>query len=467
MGKEINIKGMMACIILSLIIMVTNACNSEYSTVKDVQVSDSINAKVKFNHKLMVNGKVASFFFGGTISTYGNTAIAQSNGSTQIKRLQELGLDGYRIPLKWNNGNIISSAIGGPSHISGDTWIAKLKEIGGEIVVVIGGKSTDNDISPQDAANMVRYFRNNNTPIKYWIIGNEPSTNGKSIQQYCEMFNQVADSMKSADSSIKIGGPAWAYYDLNILRIFIRMSGSRTDFIDYHHYAMGEFSLSEEEALRQTVNYEKEIHEIRDMIKKELPGAENKIEIQVGEYHWSHKRDNGFQGWNGDDRFYKAVTTIWTSTVAGLIAKAGGRSFQYSDLNGALGLTFENDLEASHFNKRVNDPTPVYHGLFMFTGGNLFRHFGNEFAVSSTSLTDVDIFASTSKNIVLVNKNASHAKVIRLRMEGIDSDTKADIWQTTQAYPFNTPVNKGSHAIKKGRLTYTLPPYSVTTIVIR
>jgi hypothetical protein len=276
--EEINrMKNIIAYTFTLLFAFFINACDSTEPTIDEKQTIDSLNTKVNFNSKLNVGGKVADLYFGGTISTYGSTAIAQQAGSTQLQRLKDLKLDGYRIPLKWNNGNIVSSAVGGPQDISGDIWISKLKEIGGEIVIVIGGNANDNNINPKDAANMVRYFKETGTPVKEWIIGNEPSMNGLSIQQYCVMFNQVSDAMKSVDPTIKLGGPAWAWYDLNTLRSFIKLSGTRADIIDYHHYGMGEFYLSDEEAMLQTRNYESEVKEIRNMIKTELPGAENKI----------------------------------------------------------------------------------------------------------------------------------------------------------------------------------------------
>ena len=94
--------------------------------------------------------------------------------------------------------------------------------------------------------------------------------------------------------------------------------------------------MSDEQALAETVNWENEVNEIRAMIASELPGAENRIEIQVGEYNWSWRTANGYPGWNGDDRFYNSIATVWGASVAGHIAKAGGRGHQYADLNGAV-----------------------------------------------------------------------------------------------------------------------------------
>ena len=75
------------------------------------------------------------------------------------------------------------------------------------------------------------------------------------------------------------------------------------------------------------------------------------------------------------------------------------------------GVTFVKQAEeATHFGKNINDPNPIYWGLFMFTGGNLFRHFGNEFVQATTTHNKVAIFASKSKNVVIINQKPQFGK---------------------------------------------------------
>jgi hypothetical protein len=272
--------------------------------------------------------------------------------------------------------------------------------------------------------------------------------------------------MKAADSTIKIGGPAWAFFDSATLQSFLNCAGSRVDFIDYHHYGMGTTFLDNATALSQTGNWETEVTQTRQMINATVPGRASSIGIQVGEYNWSWRTGDGYTGYNGDDRFYQAVATVWGASVAGHIAKAGGRGHQYSDQNGALGITFEKNADATHFGQTLNDPMPIYYGIQMFSGGSLFRKFGSAMVATSTTLPNVEVYASTnSKNIVLINKSPTAAQSAVVQTTGVASGTAA-AWQTNQNAPFSAPANIGTLTISGSQVSVALPAYSVTTLVV-
>lgn len=408
---------------------------------------------------------VAPFAFSSTISTYGsNGSIASS--SKQRANLGSLGLGLYRIPLQWNGGNIISSAGGGPTNISGDTWLSNIRAFGGTPMIVLGG-SKDNNFTPSDAANMVKHFNSSaSTRVGYWVIGNEPGNSGMSIQTYCNLFNSSVDAMKAVDPSIKVAGPAWAYFDSSTLNTFLQCAGSKVDIIDYHHYGMGTTYLDNTTALNQTVNWESEVNQTKQMITQIVPNRAKQIDVQVGEYNWSWRTQDGYPGWNGDDRFYQSVATVWGASVAGHIMAAGGRGNQYSDQNGALGITFEQNDAATHYGQQINDPMPIYHGLRMFSGGNLFRGFGNSMVAASTSLPNIEVFASTNqKNVVLINKDQTITRNPLVQLTGVTNGT-VDAWQTNQSSPFAAPTKISTLPISNGAVTTSLPPYSVTTLVI-
>lgn len=419
------------------------------------------NVTVDFNKPIR---QLVPYAFSGTISTYGQKTIVSSD--KQRANLGSLGLGLYRIPLQWNGGNIISSAGGGPKNVSGDSWINNIFAFGGHPMVVIGG-SKDNNFTPSDAANLVHHFNSNpNTKITYWVVGNEPSNSGMNMQAYCTLFNSTADAMRAQDPTIKIVGPAWAFFEASALNAFLQCAGNKVDVIDYHHYGMGTTFQDNATALSQTKNWEDEINQIRAMISQIVPNRSDKIEIQVGEYNWAWRTQDGYQGWNGDDRFYQAVNTVWSASIAGHIMIAGGRGHQYSDQNGALGITFEQTADATHFGQTLNDPMPIYHGLRMFSGGKLFRGFGSAAVATSTSLPDVEVFASTNqKNIVLINKSPIDAKNANVGMGGVLSGA-ADVWQTNKDLPFADPKKITTATINNGALHIDLPPYSVTTLVI-
>lgn len=428
-------------------------------------LADSPNGSVDFTKTTVA---LATKPFSSTISTYGENNTGIINNASQRTALANLKAGYYRVPLQWNGGNIQSSAGGHPAG-SGDTWVSSIKNMGAEPQIVIGG-SADNNFTPDDAANLVRHFNKPASgaanPVKVWVIGNEPGNGGMSIQTYCDLFTATAAKMKAVDPTIKVAGPAWAYFDSNTINTFLQCAGHTVDIIDFHHYAMGGSFLSEATALSQTGDWEKEVTQVKQAISQYVPARASQIEVQVGEYNWSWRAEDGFNGWQGDDRFYQAVNTVWGASVAGHITKAGGRGHQYADLNGPLGLTFEKTDAATRYGRKITDPMPIYYGLEMFTGGNLFRGFGSTMVDASTTLNNVEIYASNNgKNIVVINKDPQVTQPLTLKLTGFAGGT-ADVWQTNKAAPFDPPARKTAIANVTDLLSYGLPPYSVTTFVL-
>lgn len=404
------------------------------------------------------------YAFSGTISTYSTNGSGIIDSSKQRTELGNLKLGLYRVPLQWNGGNIVSSAGGHPGG-SGDAWVNNIIAYGGTPMIVVGG-SSDNNFSASDAANLVNHFNGTNGPkVNYWVVGNEPGNGGMDMPTYCNLFNSTYDAMKKVRTDIKIAGPAWAFYDQGTLQNFLNCAGSRVDIIDYHHYGMGGTALDTATALSQTGSWETEVNQIRQMINATVPARASQIGIQVGEYNWSWRTGDGWNGYNGDDRFYQAINTVWGASVAGHIAKAGGHGNQYSDQNGGLGITFQEPADASHYGRAVDDPMPIYYGLEMFSGGNLFRHFGAQMVQADSQIAGTEVFASTnSDNVVLINKDPSATQSATIQLNGIIGGT-ADVWQTSKDAPFAAPTKKGTITISSGIATVSLPPYSVTTLV--
>ncbi|HSW98939.1 MAG TPA: PA14 domain-containing protein [Candidatus Saccharimonadales bacterium] len=441
------------------------------------------NSTVDFNKITM---QLANKPFSSTISTYGASDTDITKNDSQRTELGNLKAGYYRVPLQWNGGAIVSSAGGHPGG-SGDSWVGSIKAIGAEPEIVIGG-SSDNNFSPDDAGNLVQHFNKPTSGpanrVNVWVVGNEPNNNGMSIQAYCTLFNASVDKMKAVDPTIKVAGPAWAFFDAATLKSFLQCAGNKVDVVDYHHYAMGgtfepadsiknaNGTIKTMGALDETHTWGDEVRQTRALIDQIVPTRSAQIEVQVGEYNWSWRTDNGYPGRNfddpgkpGDDRLYQPVATVWAASVAGQIAAAGGRGHEYADLNGGLGLTFEKQLAANFYNRKLTDPMPIYYGLEMFTGGNLFRGFGAQLASASTSLDEVEIYASaSSKNIVMINKSPTTAQTAVVKLDGFSGGT-ADIWQTNKDAPFDAPVHKNGLAVSD-TLQYDLPPYSVTTFVL-
>ena len=202
------------------------------------------------------------------------------------------------------------------------------------------------------------------------------------------------------------------------------------DILDFHDYAMGGNSVDTATALSSTGSWGDEVSQAYQLIRQYAP--DRGIQVQVGEYNWSWTTGDGYNGYQGDDWFYSAVNTVWGASVAGHIAAAGGRGDEYADLNGALGLTSEQQDAAAHYGRRLNTPMPIYYGLEMFTGGNLFRPFGSSMAEASTQLNNTEIFAAGNGNIVMINKDRSAAQTASIGLTGFAGGS-AEVWQTNQA----------------------------------
>lgn len=441
------------------------------STLTWLSLAASSNTTVDFGTTLT---SLPDSPFSGTISTYGGANITNPNARQQgvLKNLK-LGL--YRVPIQWNNGNPTTSASGGPNgqngrqFISADAWIKAIKATGAQPMIVVGG-TTDNNFSPDDAGKLVGYFNTPGTshynPVTYWVVGNEAS----DIQSYCNLFTGSIAKMKQADANIKVGGPAWAYFDQNVIQSFLNCAGNVTDFVDFHQYAMGGNNLNSATTLSQTATYESHLSQIRQMIQQTVPARAKQIDTQIGELNWSWQKNDGYQGWNGTDtRMFEATSTVWSASVMGHIARTGSRDFEYSDQNDNLGLTFDDSDNGAltHYNAQLNDPLPIYWGLSMFSGANLFRGFGSNVVAASTSLPNVEVFASSNgKNIVLVNKDPNAPQNAIINMTGFTSGGSADIWQTDSSAALKAPVKKASLQSVGNTISYSLPGYSVTTIVL-
>ncbi|NUQ86961.1 MAG: hypothetical protein HOQ43_00640, partial [Glycomyces artemisiae] len=135
----------------------------------------------------------------------------------------------------------------------------------------------------------------------------------------------------------------------------------------------------------------------------------------------------------------------------------------YGDKNGCLGLTGEWGEGTGADFVDMNEPLPVYHGIGMFTGEDLFRPFGSTMVATTSPDPLLYVFASTGeRNVVLVNTGTA-AVTTGIDFTGLAAAT-ADVWRTTDAD--RTPHPDGTAAITGGAMTIDLPARSVTTLVI-
>ncbi|WP_067831460.1 hypothetical protein [Actinomadura kijaniata] len=360
---------------------------------------------------------------------------------------------------------IVAGGAGADTTHTGAEWISSIKALGAAPVVIVPLDATD-------AANLVRHFNTGASPqrVERWIVGNEHP----DAAAYAAAFNRVHDAMKAVDPAIEVGGPGVASPDMTYLREFLRVSGSRVDFVDFHKYgAGGDVLRCDGELLARTGEWGQDIERARAVVTETVPARADRIEIQVGELNsdWSEHLPPAGCGNVGDGPIqYRNAAIWWSASVFGHIARAGGSGFLYGDKNGALGILYDRPGDQRPAYARngagVNERMPVYQGLGFFTGaqGTSLARFGSTLVSSATSLPDVEVYASADPRvIVVVNKGATpRTATVALSQGGTATGHQKD--GTTASYALPRPL--GPLPVTGGRLTVPLPGPSVTQLVV-
>ena len=381
------------------------------------------------------------------------------NDRLERLRVRTLGIKYMRMHLIYStpgdpNSTIICGGLGCDHRWTEDQWIQAIEGIGAIPVVEVPSLFVD-------AVNLVKHFnRNTSHHVRYWIIGNEPDLHGISARTYSAMFNQDYDAMKACDSSIQIGGGTTAWYDQTFLETFLRLSGGRVDFVDFHSYAQqGNVARDPITLLHNVAQYGTDLKHLRALIQSIVPTRSASIGMEVGEWELD---------WGGDAQNDTYLHIVWVTSVLGHILRAGGEALFYADKGNALYDVAQTIPDGSgHLvNVRLDDPRPAYHGIGMFTGEGLFQGFGKTMVRTSTTLPDVDVFASDHpRNIVVVNKDLSHMRTAVITLQGVTSGTMS-VWRKDRSVLFSAPpIKLGTIQVQNGSFTYPLSPLSVTAFV--
>ncbi|WP_158851408.1 GH39 family glycosyl hydrolase [Saccharothrix deserti] len=357
---------------------------------------------------------------------------------------------------------IVAGGDGADRKVAGDAWVTAIKDLGAEPVLIVPENATD-------AANLVRHFNLGGNRVGRWIIGNEPNAKPDgSPAAYGARFNAVYDAMKAVDPAISVGGPAVGDPNMAWIRDFLAVSGSRTDFVDFHKYGAGEHAACDSTLLAETAQWSTDVAAVRDIIASVVPSRADRIGIQIGETNsdWGvHPNPAGCDNIGTEPVQYRNAAIWWSASVFGRLAEAGARGYVYGDKNGALGLLYDQpNTNGAGRNERM----PVYQGVGFFTGqeGTALAHFGSSLVRSSTTLgNNVEVYASANpKVVVIVNKGTTpHNAVI-----GVGSGlTQAAVHQKDgNTVSYAKPTNLGTVAVSAGQVSVALPGPSVTQLVL-
>jgi hypothetical protein len=267
--------------------------------------------------------------------------------------------------------------------------------------------------------------------------------------------------MKAIDPTIKIGGGTTAWYDVPFLQLFLQQSGNKVDFVDFHGYPQeGTVPGDYTSLFHFAAQYGDNINHLESLIQQIIPARASQIGIEVGEWELN---------WGGTAQDNINFHAVWAASVLGNILKAGGWSFFFADKGNAIygnPHTFT-DIHGHVVNIYPDDTNPAYHGIGMYTGEGLFRGFGKTMVKTTTTLPNVEIFASDNpKNIVVINENRSVTQTATFSLDGV-ADGTIDVWRKGESVLFpNPPIKAGTLQLENRTFTYQLPPFSVTTFVL-
>lgn len=365
-----------------------------------------------------------------------------------------------------------------------DTFMAGARRMGAQPMIIANyGTGT-----PQEAAEWVRYANvTKGYGAKYWAVGNENYGNGhygssweadhhpdKSATYYANLVVAYADAMKAVDPTIRVGavltmpgnwpdgitaGSDPGPWNSTVLSV----AGPKIDFVDVHWYPGGTAAQS----LERTNHLPDAIHLLREQISRYAGPDADRIGISFTELNVEAGRTTQpaalFLADAYSSLLAKGVFTVqWWNVHNGIgtVSTVAGQT-DYGD----FGLLSSGSCTAdgSVCQPPLNTPFAPYHGLSMM---NLFARPGDVFVGAGSDQPLVTAHAARRANgdlaVLLLNKDPENAHPVTIDYAGFTPSAEAP---TVHTY------TNGATAVSTGRdgdaTSRTLPPYSLTTLVLR
>ncbi|MEU7712876.1 cellulose binding domain-containing protein [Micromonospora chalcea] len=365
-----------------------------------------------------------------------------------------------------------------------DTFMAGARRVGAEPMIIANyGTGT-----PAEAAAWVRYANvTKGYGAKWWTVGNENYGNGhygsaweaddhpdKSASQYARLVIEYADAMKAVDPSIKVGavltmpgnwpdgitaGSDPGPWNQTVLSL----AGPKIDFVDVHWYPGGNAA----DSLARTNHLPDAAWLLRQQIAKYAGPGADRIGISFTELNVDAGRTTApgalFLADAYSGLLEQGVFTVqWWNVHNGIgtVSEVAGQT-DYGDFGMLSSGNCTSDGEVCQ--PPFNTPFAPYHALSMM---NLFARPGDQLVRAGTDEPLVAAHAvrrpDGSVAVLLLNKDPDTAYPVALDYAGF---TPAD-----EAPTVHTLAN-GATGISTGRsgsaTVRTLPPYSLTTLVLR
>ena len=340
-----------------------------------------------------------------------------------------------------------------------------------------------------EAAAWVKY--SNNTKkygVKYWEVGNEIYGNGEYGAKWEEDLHAAhdpatygtnvvtfVDAMKAQDPTIKVGAvlttpdewpdkqsPNW---NAGVLAA----CGTKINFVIVHWYALGAGSESDAKLLSSTGGLPAKVAAIRSLIKQYCGVNAPNVQIFVTETN-SVATNPGKQTVSLVNALFAADDYMaWLENGAANVdwwamhngANLGGNNS--SDLSGAAAYGDYGVLSsASKGEPPANTPFPPYYGIQMLSN---LGHSGDKMIPSSSSHSLLSVHAVKQAGgklgVLLINKDPANNCAVSISVSGYSP-------ATSKVYTYGKGSTSITSSTGKAAATFTqtVPPYSLTTIVL-
>jgi hypothetical protein len=366
-----------------------------------------------------------------------------------------------------------------------DTFIAGARRTGAQPMIIANyGTGT-----AAEAAGWVRYANvTKKYGVKFWTVGNENYGNGhygadweaddhedKSPTGYANLVVEYADAMKAVDPGIKVGAvltmPAnWpdglvAEGDADTWNnTVLKIAGAKLDFVDVHWYPGGGTAA---ESLTKSAHLEDAIYLLRQQINRHAGANASRIGISLTELNVGVGRNTQPGALFLADVYASLLangvfTVNWWNVHNGIgaVSTVAGQT-DYED----FGLLSSGNCTADGTTCQppLNTPFAPYHGLALM---NAFVRPGDQFIRAGTDQPLVTAHAARRANgdlaVLLLNKDPDNSYPVTVAYAGYEPAAGAP---TVYSY------GNGDAAVSSSRTgtatSQTLPPYSLTALVLR
>ena len=338
--------------------------------------------------------------------------------------------------------------------------------------------------TPQEAADWVRYANvEKDYGVKYWEIGNELYGNGhyganweaddhpdKSPAQYATLVRDYARAMKAVDPTIKVGAvlttpgewPDGITADGDVgpwNQVVLSIAGPEIDYGIVHWYPTG---ASGEEVLPRTNRIADQVRLVREQARR---FAGKDIGIAMTELNTSYGRNTQPGALFAADAYAQLIsngvfTVDWWNVHNGVERAstiAGQPDFHDFGLLSSGGCT----EDGTSCQPALNTPFAPYHALAMLSR---FARPGDQMVGASTSDPLVKAHAARHTDgglaVLLLNQDPAATKTVEVDYAGYSPAATAQVLTYGNGATGITTTSGNAGSL-------TLPPYSLTTLLLR